>query len=205
MARPMGSPEPRPLASVMMSGATPECCQANIFPGAPDARLHFIEDQQNAVPVAQLPQARQESRPAARYSRPRPGSARPGSPRPHSPGRCSRTACLDVVEHRPALVVAGEQWPVGVGIRHVRDARHGRKEARLLGVFARGEGERAHRAAVKPAEKADVARAPGRVARKLQGRLRPLPCRFGEERPAGSLTGSSSLILSRKLVMRSCQ
>jgi hypothetical protein len=49
----------------------------------------------------------------------------------------------------------------------VRDARHGRIEAFLLRVLARGERERAHRSAVEAAEKADVARAPGDVAREL--------------------------------------
>ena len=45
---------------VMRSGSTPECSIANILPGAPEAGLDLVDDQQDAVLVADLAQSAQE-------------------------------------------------------------------------------------------------------------------------------------------------
>ena len=43
-----------PLAMEMMSGVTPKACAAKGLPRRPEAGNHFIEDQQDSVPVADL-------------------------------------------------------------------------------------------------------------------------------------------------------
>ena len=59
MMAPIGMPEPRPLAVSRMSGSTPSCSQAHIFPVRPDAALHLVGHEQDAVPVAELAQTAQ--------------------------------------------------------------------------------------------------------------------------------------------------
>ena len=126
--------------------------------GAADARLHFVEDQQNAVPVAQRAQALQEAirrHQVTALALDRLDQDRRDFVRRHV---AREQHLLDVVEHRRALIAAREQRAILIRIRHVRDARHRREEAFLLRVLARRERERAHRAAVEAAEKADEAR-----------------------------------------------
>src|SRR5581483_11814336 len=78
---------------------------------------------------------------------------------------------LDVIEHRPALVSPGKQRPVCVRVRNMSHARHARKEARLLSVFAGCKAERPHGTAMKPAQKADEPWPPGHVTRQLERSL----------------------------------
>ena len=58
---PIGMPEAMPLAVRRMSGSTPQCSIAHIFPVRPGARLDLVGDEQDPVPVAELAQARQEA------------------------------------------------------------------------------------------------------------------------------------------------
>ena len=52
---PSGTAPPlMPLASVMMSGTTSQCSQANQRPVRPKPGHHLVEDEQDAVPVADL-------------------------------------------------------------------------------------------------------------------------------------------------------
>ena len=62
MMAPSGMPLAMPLARQMMSGSTSQCSTANSLPVRPMPRLHLVGDQQDAVPVAQLAQRRQEAR-----------------------------------------------------------------------------------------------------------------------------------------------
>ena len=54
---PSGKPPPMPLAIAMMSGVMPAYSWANKRAGAADAGLHFVEDEQQSVLVAQLAKA----------------------------------------------------------------------------------------------------------------------------------------------------
>ena len=149
--------------------------------GTPDAGLHLVEDQQDAVPVAQRPQAGEEPvrrHEVAALALDRLDQDRGDLARRHVAGE---QHVLDVVEDGLALVGAGEQRPVVVRIRHVGHARHRREEPLLLGVLARGERQRAHRPAVEPAEEADEARPPGDVAGELERALDALGAGLREE------------------------
>ena len=58
----MGRPPPRGLARVRMSGVTPACSNANILPGAPEAALDLVEDEERAALAAERREALQELR-----------------------------------------------------------------------------------------------------------------------------------------------
>ncbi len=91
-----GKPPPRPLAEVRMSGAMPDKLIGEQLACAPDAGLHLVEDQQQAMPVADLAQAPQEGRARRGARRPRPGSARSGSP-PSPASIAASTAARSVI------------------------------------------------------------------------------------------------------------
>ena len=59
---PTGKPPPSALATAMMSGVDAGALIGEQVAGAADAGLHLVEDQQQAVLVAQLAQAAQEAR-----------------------------------------------------------------------------------------------------------------------------------------------
>ena len=61
MKAPIGMPEPRPFAVIRMSGSTSSQSHAHIFPVRPDAALHLVGHQQDAVPVADLAQPPEEA------------------------------------------------------------------------------------------------------------------------------------------------
>src|ERR1700688_1904309 len=138
---------------------------------APDARLNLIEDQEDAVAVAELAQARQKSIGGDEIATlPLDGLDENGG---HFVRRyvVHEQDFLDITQHRAPLIAAREQGPVTVGVRYMRDSRHGRKEALLLRVLARRERQRPHRSAVKAAEKTDKPAAAGHVTRQLERRL----------------------------------
>src|SRR5271155_5383132 len=120
------------------------------------------------MPIAELPQARQKAvrrNEIAALSLDRLDQHRRDFARGHV---ANEQLLLDVAQYRLALIGAGEQRPIIVRIGDVSQSRHRREEALLLGVLARREGQRAHGAAVKAAEKSDEASAPGDVARELE-------------------------------------
>ena len=72
MQAPIGRPPPRPLASVTTSGTTPVGLAGEPVAGAADAGLDLVEDQQRAVPRADLAGPPRGSRPAAATTPPSP-------------------------------------------------------------------------------------------------------------------------------------
>ena len=125
--------------------------------GAPDSALHFVEDEQDSMLVAERAQSLQEAigrHDVAAFALDRLDEHRSHFVR----GNVVPEQLLDVAKHRRALIRAGEHRPIVVRERHVRDAGHGGKEAGLLRVLARSEGQRAHAAAMESAEETDEAR-----------------------------------------------
>ena len=163
-----------------MSGVTPQCWLANMRPlrPMPDCTSSKINrmpcSSHSARSPARKPSGRHD---VAALALDRLDQDRGDFRRRHA----ALEQHADVVEHRRALVGAGEQRPVRIRVRHVGDARHRREEALLLRVLARGEGERAHRAAVEAAEETDEARAAGDVARQLDRGLDRLGARLAQE------------------------
>ena len=76
---------------------------------------------------------------------------------------------LDEVEAlgRAVLGLQAERAAIAIRIRRVIHARHHRPEAAPLNRLARGQRQRAHRAAVKAAEKRDDVLPPGGIPREL--------------------------------------
>src|SRR6185295_3518181 len=137
------------------------------FPGAPYARLHFIENQQNAVAIAELAQARQKS--IGRYQVATFALNRLDQDRGDFAGRhvADEQAVLYIVKDGLTLILAREQRSVSIWKRHVGDTRHGRATL-LLGLLTGSESQRTHRAPVETTEKADESRASTDIARQFQ-------------------------------------
>ena len=76
---PIGSPPPRPLASVTMSGSTPVGLVGKPVAGTADAGLHLVERQQGTVLRGDRPRRGEVARRRHDRRRSRPGSV-PGSP-----------------------------------------------------------------------------------------------------------------------------
>src|SRR2546421_5054795 len=131
------------------------------------ARLHFVENQQNAVAIAQLAQARQKS--VGRYYVATLALNRLDQDRGDFAGRnvADEQAVLNIVKYGLTLIVAREQRMVRIRKRHVGDARH-RGAALLLGLLTGSKSERPHRAPVKTAEKTNESRTSTNVARQFQ-------------------------------------
>ncbi len=138
---PPAMPPQRALERVMMSGVTPDGLVGEPVPGAAEAALHFVEDQQQAVLVGQLAEAGQEA-----------------------VGRNPHAAfALDRLDHDGGrLVVDQPRDGVEIAERGVDEAGHQRAEALVVLGLGRG-GERAERAAVEAAlEGDDLVAATGR-------------------------------------------
>ena len=90
---PSGMPLAIPLATARMSGTTSKCSAAHILPVRPMPRLHFVEDQQNAVLLGHARQFVEELSAAARRIRPRPAPVPPRWRRSPRPARWSSAAC----------------------------------------------------------------------------------------------------------------
>jgi hypothetical protein len=148
---------------------------------AADAGLDLVKNQQNAVPIAQFPQALQKSiggnQVAALALNRLDENGR------HFAGRhvVHEQYVFDITQHRTTLIGAGEQRPVVVRIGHVSDARHAREESLLLSVFAGGERQRPHGPPVEAAEKPDEPAAPRGVSRQFQRRFDALGPRLRKE------------------------
>ena len=163
-----------------MSGARPSARSANILPvrPTPDCTSSKI----SRMPCSSQSARRPARKPVGRHEVTALALQRLDQDRGHLGRRhVALEQHADVVEHRLALVRAREQRPVRIRVRHVRDARHRRREALLLRVLARRERQRAHRAAVEAAEEADEARPAGDVARQLERAFDRLGAGLAEE------------------------
>ena len=104
------------FAKVIRSGVTPNACAPNGVAQAAEAGDHLVEDQQDAVLVADLAQALAGSRAAARSRPPSPASAR------RSPRRWSmRRAARPVRSSSSARCAPQVGWPLRE--RHFREVR----------------------------------------------------------------------------------
>ena len=162
-----------------MSGSTPSCSQANIFPVRPTPRLHLVRHQQDAVAVAELAEGRQIAggrNDVAAFALDRLDEDRRHILGIEMPGE---ELLLDDVD-APAVaggLVGAELAAVAVGEGDVVHIRQQRPEAGVLAGLARGQRHRAGGAAVERAPEGDDRGAPGGVAGELDGRLRPPRCR----------------------------
>src|SRR5947208_15419098 len=131
------------------------------------ARLHFIENQQNAVPIAQLAQARQKS--IGRYYVATLALNRLDQDGGDFAGRhvADEQAVLNIVKDGLTLILAREQRPVRIRKRHMGHTRHG-SAALLPGLLTGSESQRTPRAPLETAEKADESRASTDIARQFQ-------------------------------------
>ena len=167
-----------------MSGCHAGMLRREHLAGAADAGLHLVEHEQDPVLVADLPQPLEEPvrrDEIAALALQRLDHDRRDFLRRH----VALEQHADVIEDRAALVGAREQRAIGVGIGDVRDARHGRRESRLLRVLAGGQRQRAHRAAVEAAEERDDPLPARDVARELQRALDRFGAGLAEEAHAG--------------------
>src|SRR5207253_6825217 len=78
--------------------------------------------------------------------------------------------------------VQTDRAAVAVRVRRVVHTRHHRTEAAALDRFARGQRQRAERAAMEAAEKRDDVVASGRIPRQLDARLDRFSTRVAEKR-----------------------
>jgi len=150
--------------------------------GAPYARLHLVGDEQDAVPVAQLAQAREKVRrryDVAAFALDRLDQDRGDLFGRQRPGKQN---VLDIVHDGVPGILArlhDEQRTVRVGERDMPHAGHRREKALLLREPAGGERQAAHRATMKAAQKADKALPPGRIACELDRRFDGFRARVG--------------------------
>ena len=91
-ATPSGSPDAMPFAIATMSGSHAGVLDREHLPGAPHPRLHFVDDEQDAVLLRQLAQPLRGTDRGRRRSRLRPESARRRSPRLRRARRAARRA-----------------------------------------------------------------------------------------------------------------
>jgi hypothetical protein len=127
---PLGQSHDVGLYALVLTGEHPA--------GPSDARLHLVEDQQDAVPVAEFAQPGQE--PGRRHD----VTALALDRLDQDGGDLARRNTpleqhVDVIEHRTPLVLAGKERPIGVRVRHVRHTRHRGRKAFLLRVFTGSE------------------------------------------------------------------
>ena len=100
---PSGMPEAMPLAIDRMSGSTPKCSMANILPGAAPCPTALRRRRAGCRASSSARAAAGGTRPAARRSRLRPGSARPRSAATSSgEHEVHEDLVLDPVDTRPA-------------------------------------------------------------------------------------------------------
>ena len=169
--KPDRHPAPQTLGERHDVGDDSEMLRGEHLARAPDPRLHFVEDEQDTVLVAERPEPGEES--VRRHE----VSALALDRLDQDPGDLRRgdvvleEHVLDVVEDGLPLIRAGQQRSEVVRIRDMRDAGHRGKESGLLRVLAGRERESAHRPAMEAAEEPDETRTSRDVARELERAL----------------------------------
>ena len=143
---PSGKPPPMPLAIAMMSGVTPGPLVGEELAGAADAGLHLVEDQQQAVLVAEL---RASAQAAARRN-----------------GRMPPSPWIGSIRIAPVSGPIAAFERLEVAERHLVEAFDLGAEAFEVFLLAAGRDGR-QRAAVEGALEGDDAEALGMAARRL--------------------------------------
>ena len=158
-----------------MSGCTPVCSTANHLPVRPDATLDFVHHQQDAVLVADAAQFLHEDRRSDDVSA-------LALDRLDKNGRDFfrredglKQFVFDIARaaERKFLGVlrTARTAPIHIGIAHVRNSRHQRRETALLLRLRGRQRERAHGASVESAKERDHLLPLGVIARQLQSAL----------------------------------
>ena len=144
-----GSPPAIDLATVIRSGSTPWCSIAHIFPGAPEAGLHLVDDEDDPVLVADPPHALHEL--GRRDDEAALAEDRLHHDRGHAlGGDLGHERALERLQRRLDVDPA-----VGVRKRDAVDLRGERAEARLVRVRFRGHRHREEGAAMEGALERD--------------------------------------------------
>ena len=119
-----------------MSGRTPQCSAANILPVRPMPLC--TSSKMSRIPCRSHSDAQAGEKPVGRHQVTTLALDRFDQDRRDLAGGhvARKQHVLDVLQHRAPLVGTGQERPIEVRIRHVRDPGHGREEARLLGVLA---------------------------------------------------------------------
>ena len=180
---PIGMPEPSPLAVSRMSGSTPSCSQAHIFPVRPTP--HCTSSATSRMPCRSQSSRRSRSHPAGGTMYPPSpctGSTKMAATSLGSSCRVNSSCSMAADAAAVALVLVGAELtavPVGEGdVVHVREQG---AEAGVLPRLARGEGHRARGPAVERPAEGDDRGAPGGVAGQLDRPLGRLGAGVGEE------------------------
>ena len=176
-----GSPDAMPLAITMMSGVTPQCSHRPEAAGAAEAGLDLVRDEQDAVLVGQLPQARQEPgrrHDVAALADDRLDDEGGDPPGVDQLGEQGRHGGLPVVPQRLVITATA----VRIGIRRVVHGARQRLEVAPDGDPRGGQRHRLCRAAVEAAAERHDDRPTGRDARELDRRLDRLRAAVAQER-----------------------
>ena len=182
-----GSPLARPLPMHMMSGSHDlRRSLARPHPaGAPDAGLHLVDHEQDAVVVAQRPELGQP--PGGRDDVAALALDRLDEDGGHVGGIGERVNSTSSMYAAPVRASAS----YGSAVRGVERAGRDDAEAGPLAGLAGGQREAAERAPVEGAEEGDHVGPPGVVAGQLERRLDGLGAGVGEEAtPAGRGIGA---------------
>ena len=153
------------------------------LPRSADARLHLVDDQQDAVSVAQAPQGREEIIGGNDVA------AFPKNWLHHHPGavlgrkRSPEQHVLDVVHNRLPVAVAGasQDGSVGIGERDMGHARNQGGEAAPLHGLAGGDRQGPHRAAMEATQKSKEVLSAGMMAGQLERHLDGLRAGVSQE------------------------
>ncbi len=182
-------PDAMPFAIATMSGFTPVNSIANIFPVRPIPDCTSSSTSRMPLLLRHLAQPLQEL--IRRDDVPAFALNRLDDDRSHFVGRdeVNEQLILEIVEAFGGAVIRREteRTAVAIGVRRVIHAGHQRPEAAPLDRLARGERQRAHRAAVEAAEERDNVLPARGISRQLQARFDRLGAGVAEKRSRAAL------------------
>ena len=144
--RPQGQAVGEPLGQAQDVGGRRPMLGGEHLAGAADPGLDLVQDEQDAVPVAERRAGPAGTRAAGRCSRPRPGSARRRSPPARRAGRRSCSRRLDALQVAvPGVLDLGHQRREPAAVDRLR----GRQRHRAEGPAVEGAEERHRRGAAR--------------------------------------------------------